>query len=334
MELIRGLHNLRPQHRGCVATLGNFDGVHLGHQAVLAQLKQQAQKRNLPTCVLVFEPQPREFFARRQAPARLSLLRDKYQLLAQQGIDRLLCLAFNQRLRGLDARAFIQNVLLDGLGVQFLVVGDDFRFGCDRAGDFHLLQEVGQDAGFDVAHTHTFMRADERVSSTRVRTLLASGNLQQAAVMLGRPYQISGRVIYGRQLGRQWGVPTANIALRHPVLPLQGVFAVLARVDDQIWPAVANIGFRPSVDSLVPRLEVHLLDAQAHLYGQRLQVIFCARLREEQKFADLHQLQQQIYADIQSARDYFDAHKAMHVQPSASVNLWAHPPLASAPLAY
>ncbi|MGQ7245211.1 bifunctional riboflavin kinase/FAD synthetase [Salinicola sp. V024] len=314
MELIRGLHNLptvadAAQRRalpGCVATIGNFDGVHLGHRAILEQLRTLSRAAGLPVTVVIFEPQPREYFAGDQAPPRLTRLRDKVALLKAQGADRILCLPFNDALRSLTARQFIERVLIEGLQVKHLVVGDDFRFGCDRAGDFTLLQAVGREQNFAVEHTRTFVLDDERVSSTRVRTLLASGNFFQAARLLGRPYGYQGRVVRDRQLGRTIGVPTANIPLTSRPLALRGVFACATRLPDGEWVAgVANIGWRPTVGADRPMLEVHLLDREIDLYGQSLTVVPCARLRGETKFDDFSELVAQIHRDLDSARHYF-----------------------------
>ncbi|WP_106475583.1 bifunctional riboflavin kinase/FAD synthetase [Phytohalomonas tamaricis] len=308
MELIRGLHNLQPPHRGSVATIGNFDGVHRGHQAILDQLRSHANLHGLSAVVVIFEPQPREYFAGDQAPPRLTRLGDKVRLLARYGADRVLCLPFNQRLRELSGREFIDRVLVQGLGVKHLVVGDDFRFGCDRAGDFSLLRQVGELDGFGVEHTRTFTLDGERVSSSRVRTLLASGNFRQAARLLGRPYALHGRVVKDRQLGRTIGVPTANVPLLPGALVLKGVYAVATRLDDgRILPGVANIGWRPTVGATRPVLEVHLLDADEALYGRRIDVWPCARLRGEIAFNGLEALTRQIKLDIVQARDYFRA---------------------------
>ncbi|GAA0576317.1 bifunctional riboflavin kinase/FAD synthetase [Halomonas salifodinae] len=327
MELIRGLHNLREAHRGCVATIGNFDGVHRGHRAILDQLRERARLLGLPVTVVVFEPQPREFFAGDQAPPRLTRLRDKVDLLAEAGADRVLCLPFNDALRSLTARQFVERVLIEGLGVRHLVVGDDFRFGCDRSGDFALLQRIGAECGFGVEHTRTFVLDGERVSSTRVRTLLASGNFAQARRMLGRPFRISGRVVADQKLGRTIGVPTANLPLLPQPLALRGVYAVMTTLaDGRTLPGVANIGWRPTVGSPRPVLEVHLFDFDGDLYGQRLTVTPCARLRGELSFDGLEALKRQIARDQQRARTFFaECPRA----PETSDTL----PLASAPLA-
>lgn len=346
MELIRGLHNLPKgrdvagDERGCVATIGNFDGVHLGHQAILEQLQALSQAADLPVTVVVFEPQPREYFAADQAPPRLTRLRDKVELLAAHGADRILCLPFNDALRSLTANQFIERVLIDGLHVRHLVVGDDFRFGCDRAGDFTLLQAIGKARGFAVEHTRTFALDDERVSSTRVRTLLASGNFYQAARMLGRPYAFKGRVVRDRQLGRTIGVPTANVPLTRRPLAMRGVFACATRLPDGEWAAgVANIGWRPTVGSDRPMLEVHLLDREVDLYGQSLTVVPCARLRGEVKFDNFDALVTQIHRDLAAARAYFPlaqqsgGEASPRMSPCAAARLpQARFPLASAPL--
>lgn len=305
MELIRGLHNISARHQGCVATIGNFDGVHLGHQQVLQQVKAAAEQWRVPSLAITFEPQPREFFMPDNAPARLTPFRDKMQGLARTGLDAVLCLPFNEALRQLPALAFIDRILLQGLRVKHFVVGDDFRFGCDRAGDFNLLKRVGQARGFDVVNTQTFAVQSERVSSSRIRALLADADLATAEVLLGRPYRLSGRVVKGQQLGRQLGVPTANFSLKGKRPALQGVFAVkVYGMDDKPWPGVANIGMRPSVSGRQPVLEVHLFDYAGNLYGQHLEVEFCHFLRPEQRFADLVALQQQIHLDIHAARDW------------------------------
>ncbi|MEQ6918764.1 bifunctional riboflavin kinase/FAD synthetase [Halomonas aquatica] len=342
MRVIRGLHNLRDEDRGCVATIGNFDGVHRGHRAILEQCREQASRLGLSVAVVVFEPQPREFFAGDQAPPRLTRLRDKVALLGECGVDRILCLPFNDALRSLTAGEFIDRVMIEGLGVRHLVVGDDFRFGCDRRGDFHLLTEVGQTRGFGVEHTRTFTIDDERVSSSRVRTLLTSGNFAAAERLLGRPYRLGGRVVHDRQLGRTIGVPTANLPQPILSLALQGVYAVVTDLPDgRRLTGVANIGWRPTVGSERPVLEVHLFDFYGDLYGQRLTVFPCAKLRGEVKFDHFDELKGQIHADLARARAYFLQH------PAAGATFEAHPvlpdpaghtiddslPLASAPLA-
>lgn len=322
MRLIRGLYNIPTDFSGCVATIGNFDGVHLGHQAILQQLKKQGEKHGLPTVVMMFEPQPREFFAPDQAPARLANMSEKLQDLASFGIDYVLCLPFNQKLRSMSADQFIQSILLDGLKISHLIVGDDFRFGCDRTGDYQLLQKTGSESGFSVEDTKTFELEGERVSSTRVRTCLSANDLESANTLLGRPYRMSGRIGYGRQLGRTIGVPTANVILQRNKLPMTGVYAVKATeitvaachessVQDQDgktvdWQGVANIGVKPTVAGTPePSLEVHIFDFSDDLYGKRLTIEFCQKIREEKKFNGLDELKAAIANDMQVARNFF-----------------------------
>lgn len=306
MQLVRGLHNLRPQHRGCVATIGNFDGVHRGHQAILARLRERAVELGLPSCVVIFEPQPREFFAPDTAPARLARLRDKLDLLASEGVDLVLCLAFNQRFSKLSAAEFVDTVLIDGLGVKHLEVGDDFRFGCDRVGDFDFLQKVGAEKGFTVEAAQTVEIDGVRVSSTKVRTALAAADFALAEHLLGRPFEISGRVLHGQKLARQLGTPTANVQLKRRRVPLTGVYLVSTQIDGKAWPGVANIGVRPSVaGDGRPHLEIHLLDFTGDIYGRRLTVVFHQKLRDEQRFASLEALKTAIDADVAAARAHW-----------------------------
>jgi len=335
MELIRGIHNLRTQHRGCVATIGNFDGVHLGHQKILQQVHEKAAQLGEPATVMVFEPQPREFFAGDQAPARLTRFREKVERLAEYGAERVVCLQFNSRLRQLTGEAFIQQVLVEGLGIRHLVVGDDFRFGCDRAGDFHLLQQLGPEKGFTVEHTHSFLMDEERVSSTRVRTTLASANLAGAARLLGRPYKIASRVVHGRKLGRTLGVPTANLLLGIRKPALNGVFTVLARLKNgALWPGVANIGLRPTVDGVLPALEVHLHGFEGDIYAQPLEVFFLAKLRNEMKFNGLDELKESIASDIKLSIQFFSQACPTWALGSTWPTSEIQPLLATAPLTF
>jgi riboflavin kinase/FMN adenylyltransferase len=303
MQLVRGLHNLRPQHRGCVATIGNFDGVHRGHQAILVRLRERAVELGVPSCVVIFEPQPREYFAPESAPARLARLRDKLELLAAEGVDQVLCLAFNQRLSKLSAAEFVDTILVDGLGVKHLEVGDDFRFGCDRLGDFDFLTQVGSANGFTVEAARTVEMQGVRVSSTQVRKALAVADFKLAEALLGRPFQITGRVLHGQKLARQLGWPTANVQLKRRRVPFTGVYLVSVEIDGKQWPGVANIGVRPTVaGDGKAHLEVHLLDFAGNLYDRRLTVAFHHKLRDEQRFASLEALKSAIGADVAAAR--------------------------------
>jgi riboflavin kinase/FMN adenylyltransferase len=307
MELIRGLHNLSARHRGCVATIGAFDGLHSGHQAVLGRLIERGGQLGLPSTVIVFEPLPREFFAPDKAPARLMNFREKFCLLRKLGIDRVLRIPFGKRLASMPANDFIRQVIVDGLGIQFLVVGDDLRFGRGREGDFHTLQQAGDRFGFDVVDTDTLNFDGNRVSSTRIREALAQDDFELAERLLGRPYSMCGRVVRGSQLGRQLGVPTANLALRRTRSAMAGVYVVEVKGrEGKLQPAVANVGTRPTInDSSVAVLEVHLLEFEGDLYGEILEVIFRKKVRDEKKFDSVEQLKSNIENDIIFAKKYF-----------------------------
>lgn len=300
MRVIRGLHNLGDTDRGVAVTLGNFDGVHRGHQALLSQLRQQAP--GLPACVVLFEPQPLEFLRPQQAPPRLQNLAEKLRCLRRLGLEQVLVLRFDQLLARMPARQFVQQVLIDGLAAKHLLVGDDWRFGYRRSGDFQLLQQLAETGAFALAQLDTVALAHERVSSTRIRDALASGDVSAAAQCLGRSFSLRGRVIHGQKLGRKLGAPTANIALRHASPLRHGVYCV--RLNQQA--AVANIGLRPTVEgSRGEHLEVHLLDGVHHLYDQFVEVEFERFLRPEQAFANLEELKLAIAADVSQAREYF-----------------------------
>ena len=315
MQLIRGLHNLRPEHRGCVATIGNFDGVHLGHQAVIGQLGEEAGRLHLPSALITFEPQPMEYFRPQQAPARLTRLREKVEALRRFHIDRLLLLPFTRKLAQMSAGDFIQRVLVDGLGLRYLVVGDDFRFGKDRTGDFAMLQAAGHEHGFAVVNMHTFEIEGERVSSTRVRGALNQGDLGGAAQLLGRTYRMSGRVAHGKKLGRQLGFPTANIHVHRKATPLQGIFVVeVFGIEGEPLPGVASLGTRPTVDGTTTILEVYLFDFDRDIYGAHLQVSFLHKLRDEVRYTTLDALKIQIGKDVENARNYFQSRQGYLLQ--------------------
>jgi riboflavin kinase / FMN adenylyltransferase len=303
MEFIRGLHNLRPRHRGCVATIGNFDGVHLGHQAVIGQLAEKAAELRLPALAMLFEPQPLEHFKPEAAPARLMRLREKLQALRRYSVERVLCLRFDARAAAMSAEDFIRRVLVEALGVRYLVVGDDFRFGRGRAGDFALLERAGREHGFQVAPMHSFTVDGARVSSTRVREALAAGDLDGAARLLGRGFRMSGRVAHGDKRGRSIGVPTANIHLHRRVTPLRGVYVTeMYGLEQEPLAGVANIGTRPTVGGTRVLLEVHLFDFDRDIYGRHVSVEFLHRLRDEQRFDSLDALKARINEDFTEAR--------------------------------
>jgi riboflavin kinase/FMN adenylyltransferase len=303
MELIRGIHNIKSHHQGCVLTIGNFDGVHLGHQEVLRQVSEQASVLGLPSTVMTFDPQPLELFAKDKAPARLTRLRDKYVQLSKLNIERLLCVNFNHRFANQSADEFISDLLVKRLGVKFLVVGDDFCFGRGREGNFAMLQGAGKQYGFEVVSTQSFRLEQLRVSSTAIRKALAKDKLDAAAEMLGRDYSISGRVSHGRKLGRTIGFPTANIPLKRCVSPVSGVYTVEALgLGEQPVGGVANIGNRPTVNGVRQQLEVHLFDFKANLYGKQLEIVLLDKIRDEHKFESFEALKQQIELDAEAAR--------------------------------
>lgn len=305
-KIIRGLHNLPKEPTGCVATIGNFDGIHLGHQAVLNQLALKADTLALPAVVITFEPQPNEFFAPEKAPARLCRFREKVEALRCYAIQQLCVLRFNKKLASMTAEAFIEKLLVKGLKVRYLVVGDDFKFGKDRKGDFALLQKAGQKYGFQVVNMHTFAIEQKRVSSTRIRKALAAGDLILAEKLLGRPYRMSGRVAHGDKRGRTMGFPTANIHLHRCKVPLSGVYAVqLFGVEGEPIKGVANVGIRPTVGAEKALLEVHLFDFNREIYGEHVQVHFLHKLRDEHKFDGLESLIKQINIDSEQAKAYF-----------------------------
>lgn len=304
MELIRGLHNLREGHRGCVLTIGNFDGVHLGHQAIVAQLAALGGALGLPSVLMTFEPQPQEFFLGVRAPPRLTRLREKMRALAALPLERVLVVRFHAAFAGLAPERFIADLLVGRLGARRVVVGGDFRFGRGGAGNVPLLRAAGERFGFEVVHQETVRRGERRVSSSWVRECLGAGDLAGARRLLGRPYSMCGRVVRGDRLGRTLGYPTANIRLQRRLTPLSGVFAVqVAGVGERPWPGVASLGQRPTVGGKDWRLEVHLFDFERELYGRRLRVEFLHKLRDEVRFDSLEALRAQMVRDEAQAKD-------------------------------
>ncbi|MGB5451227.1 MAG: bifunctional riboflavin kinase/FAD synthetase [Sedimenticolaceae bacterium] len=305
MLLIRGLHNLRAAHRDCVATIGNFDGVHLGHQAVLEALTGRARAAGLPSLVIIFEPQPMEFFCPDQAPARLTRLREKLEAIGNFGIDRVLLIRFDAHFADVDAQEFVRGILVGKLAIRHLYVGDDFRFGKDRVGDFDLLRTMGKEAGFGVESLDTVAEAGDRVSSTRIREALQQGDLAHAERCLGRRYRICGHVAHGNKRGRTIGFPTMNVGLLRRSTPLRGVFAVqVLGLADRPLPGVANIGNRPTLagdDRFL--LEVHLFDFADEVYGRHVEVDFVEYIREERRFESFEALREQIGRDAERARE-------------------------------
>ena len=316
MEIIRGLHNIRPNHAGCVATIGTFDGIHHGHQMLLAHLRAKSEELGAPSLLVTFEPQPREYFGRKPVPARLTRFREKMHLLAATGIDRVLCIPFNERTRATPASEVIQHFLVGLLGVKYLVVGDDFRFGNNREGDYTALKAAGDRYGFGVSHMGTLTFDHQRVSSTRIREALGQGDFAVAEKLLGRPYFLMGRVVWGQRIGRRIGVPTANIRLRRFKTPLAGVFAVTVDGLGPTRQGVANVGLRPTITDPErrgrakladeePLLEVHILDFDGDAYGRLLTVTLLRKLRDERWFPSLDAMRVEIERDIAKTVEFF-----------------------------
>jgi len=297
-----------------VLTLGNFDGVHLGHRALFAHLLQQGSRLQLPTAVMTLEPHPREFFTPQQAPARLSVLREKLELFAEAGLEMAFVCRFNKQFASLSAHDFILRVLVQGLHASYVLVGDDFRFGADRKGDFQLLQECGRQYGFQAERFDNVLEQGSRVSSSAVRSALAAGDMARAEVLLGRAYMMDGRVVHGDKVGRDLGFATANIRVKHLPLPLAGVFAVSVAGSSDNWrtrfgsdplPGVANLGTRPTLSGVRTLLEVHLFNFKQDIYGEHISVNFRKKLRDERRFANFDALKAQIAFDAAAACSYF-----------------------------
>lgn len=302
VKIIRGLHNARPDG-GCVLTIGNFDGVHRGHQVLLGRLAELAARAGLPAALLTFEPHPAELLAPARAPVRLTRLREKLLLLREQPLERVICARFDAALAHTPAQRFIDDVLVRRLGVRHLLVGDDFRFGHGGSGDFALLHAAADAGRFALTRLATVRGDGARVSSTRIRQLLMAGRLDAAAALLGRPFSLCGRVAHGQRLGRTLGFPTANLPLRRSGVPLSGVYAVTLHGVGLALEGVANVGRRPTVGGTEERVEVHAFDFCGDLYGRELRVVFHQRLRTEQRFDGLDALTAQIARDVAAARE-------------------------------
>jgi riboflavin kinase/FMN adenylyltransferase len=307
MRLIRGFQHLEPFHDGCILTIGNFDGLHLGHRLVIERVAEHGKRLQLPTVAMVFEPQPLEYFLGDHAPSRLTRLREKAIQFAKLPIDALLVLPFNRTLADYEAEKFIANILLAKLNVKHLVIGDDFHFGKARRGNFALLQEAGLAAGFAVENTHTLELDGMRISSTLIRDALQAGRLDQARVMLGRDYSVCGRVAHGDKRGRQLGFPTANVLMFRKNTPIAGVFAVtMTGLDGNEYQGVANVGVRPTVEGGAKAvLETHLFNFNADIYGCYVEVHFKQKIRDEVRFPSLEALQAQIKADVEVSKRIF-----------------------------
>ncbi len=307
MKLIRSVHSPHLPQDGCVLTIGNFDAVHLGHQKILQTLRARADSLGLPAVVMTFDPHPEEFFLKEKSSPRITDRATRYFALRNQGVDAMLLLRFNKSLAQTSAEDFISEYLIKALKVRHLLIGDDFHFGRNRSGDVRMLREYSCEGKYQVEDTDTIIDDGERVSSTRIRRLLEQGNLEIAERLLGRRYNLVGRVIRGQQLGRQWGFPTLNLAVNHkPVLT--GVFAVEVKgINGGALAGVANLGKRPTVDGLQTLLEVHLFDFDKSVYGERVCVEFVHKIRNEQKFESFDALKAQIRIDADRAREFLTA---------------------------
>ena len=306
MQLTRYLSTGTGRPAAYVATIGNFDGVHRGHQTVLKKLLSRSQALGLPSMVIAFEPSAREFFLGSKAPARLTSFREKFNLLQDFGIGRFVCLSFNRTLASMPPEAFVRDVLVSGLNIKHLTVGDDFRFGKDRKGDYPMLTRMGNELGFSVENTEGFVVNEERVSSSSIRDHIANGRLDLAEQLLGRMYSMSGRVIHGDHRGQGIGFPTANIPIKRRFSPISGVFATKVRIEhDTEALGVTNVGYRPTVAGTRTQIEVHLFNFSQVLYGKHLTVFFSKKIREEQKFNSLEELKHQIRVDAETAKEHF-----------------------------
>ena len=303
MEFVRGVHNLLPRHRGCALTVGNYDGVHLGHQAMIDVLKMRAAVLGVPAVVLAFEPSSKEFLDPVNAPPRLTRWREKFLSLAAIGVDRFVSLNFDERMRDMSPDDFVQHLIVDALGARHIVVGPDFRYGNHAAGTCENLRALGRQHGFEVEQIQGIVFDGARVSSTRVREELAQADYDGAARLLGRRYRMMGRVTHGKKLGRELGFPTANLPLKRKKSPVWGVLAVRVHgIEKEALPAVASLGTRPTVNGVEPLLEVHVFDFKGDLYGFPIEVEFVRKLRDEEKFPSLDAMVQQMNVDAAQAR--------------------------------
>jgi riboflavin kinase/FMN adenylyltransferase len=310
MQLIRGIHNIQSNIAGdkqCVLTIGNFDGVHLGHRRVITALVDKAKQLGCIPSVMVFEPQPQELFSPEKAPARLTRLRDKYIYLARLGVERLICVNFNRQFAAMTADTFIEDLLVKQLKVKHLIIGDDFRFGKNRIGNFALLEQAGKQLDFAVSDTASYKLQQCRISSTEIRKALENNQLVEAERMLGRPYSIIGRVFHGDKRGRKLGFPTANVLLKRRVSPVSGVYVVKIDSLTGQYFGVANIGSRPTVSGVKQQLEVHIFDFNKNIYGETIEVVLLSKLREEIKFDTISNLTEQIEYDSKQARKFVRA---------------------------
>lgn len=310
MRLARNIDSFPFDHvtKGSVATIGSYDGLHLGHQKLLGHVLEQAKARGLPSVVMSFEPTPKEFFSQDKPPARLMRFREKFEALAEFGVDVFFCPRFDEAMKNISAATFIRRILIHALNIEHLVIGDDFRFAQDRAGHLETLQRAGSALGFTVDEIPSVVVDGARVSSTAIREKLWEGDLSEARRLLGKDYRMSGKVIEGNHLGRSLGYPTANINLNRLQSAVMGIFA--CRVSGKDWgplDAVASVGTRPTFEESKPLLEVHIFDFDQDIYGEYIHVDFIARLRSEEKFDDVRDLIDQMHRDSARAREILAA---------------------------
>ena len=314
MYLIRGIQNIdlfisKYEEVDLIATIGNFDGLHLGHQHIIQNMQKDAEDNNWKKLVIFTEPHAKEFFAeslgtKEEKPPRIFPWSEKVKKLKQLDVEFSFFLNFNNQLRNMTPETFIKEVL-SRLSIKKIIIGDDFRFGANREGDFNFLKNWGNENNIIIEKTQTFFMHNQRVSSTRIRECLTKGDFENAKELLGRPYTFTGKVVYGQQLGTQLGVPTANLWLPQNKLPIAGVYIVKVEAEREMYGGIANMGTRPTVDGQNPVLEVHILGFSGNLYGKKIKVEFLKKVRDEKKFNGLDELKEQIFKDISTAKTYF-----------------------------
>jgi riboflavin kinase/FMN adenylyltransferase len=315
MQVFDNLSTLQSRFPQCVLTIGKYDGMHLGHQKILQRLQSVAAELKLPSLVVLSEPQPEEFFAGENAPARLLSFTDKLSFLEKMGIDLVYKMTFDRELSELSAEDFILDILHQGLGAKALIVGDDFHFGKGRKGDFSLLKEQGEQLGFTVESAEEVLVEGLRVSSTLLRQKLEAGDCEGARLLLGRPYQLSGEVVKGQQLGRELGYPTANLETGINKLALEGVFAVIAELDGRAINGVASIGNKPTIAGKHEMaVEVYLMDFDQDIYGKKLAVSFYKKIRDQEKFSDIDELKRYIADDVEMVKQFFSAQESIKTE--------------------
>ena len=306
MEFIRGEHNIAARHHGCVASVGNYDGLHPGHRKVIKSLVDRGRDLNLPVTIVSFEPHPLDFFVPDAAPPKLMTVREKIEALKELNVDHFCCLRFNHRLANTEPENFVEDLLIAKLGVRYVVVGDDFRFGRNRRGNFEMLRSICRRYDVEVSKMETIEFDGERISSSRIRDCLAAGNIGLANRILGRDFSMSGRIVRGNGNARNWGFATANIKIEVSKPAVSGIFVVEVDLPDKnSLPGVASLGFRPTIGGDTQLLEVHLLDFDRNIYGQRIRVRFQKKLRDEIKFSSIEKMCEQIQQDIATTRIYF-----------------------------